>query len=86
MNFKNANEHKCNRKWTREQRKERSKIDYVITSQEYLETIKIMETVEEKQNGSYKIKLQIKQIKKTYSGHNAVLINIDFISSKDAST
>ena len=51
MNFKNANEHKCNRKWTREQRKERSKIDYVITSQEYLETIKIMETVEEKQNG-----------------------------------
>ena len=52
-------------KWTPEQRKERSKIDYVITSQEYLETIKIMETVEEKQNGSYKIKRQIKQIKKT---------------------
>ena len=47
--------------------------------------IKIMETVEEKQNGSYKIKRQNKQIKKTYSGHNAVLINIDFISPKDAS-
>ena len=73
-------------KWTPEQRKERSKIDYVITSQEYLETIKIMETFEEKQNGSYKIKRQIKQIKKTNSGHNAVLINIDFISPKDAST
>ena len=86
MNIKNANEQKCNRKWTPEQRKERSKIDYVITSQEYLETIKIMETVEEKQNGSYKIKRQIKQIKKTNSGHNAVLINIDFISPKDAST
>ena len=52
---------------------------------EYLEMIKIMETVEEKQNGSYKIKRQNKQIKKTYSGHNAVLINIDFISPKDAS-
>ena len=31
MNIKNANEHKFNRKWTREQGEERSKIDYVIT-------------------------------------------------------
>ena len=33
----------------------------------------------------YKIECQNKQIKKTYSDHNAILINIDFISPKDAS-
>ena len=31
----NANENKCKGKWTREKEEERSRIDYVITSQEY---------------------------------------------------
>ena len=35
----NANENKSKGKWTREQREERSIIDYVITCQEYIETI-----------------------------------------------
>ena len=35
--------YKCKRKWTREQGEEISIIDYVITSQEYMETIKSME-------------------------------------------
>ena len=47
-----------------EQREERSIIDYVITSQEYMETIKRMEIDEEKQCGLDKIECQNKRIKK----------------------
>ena len=39
--------------------------DYVISSQEYMETIKTMETDEEKQCGLYKIEHQNKQLNKT---------------------
>ena len=88
LNIINANEHKCKGKWTREQGEERSVIDYVITSQEYMDTIKSMEIDEEKQYGLYKIECQNKQIKKTYFDHNAIdaiVINIDFISPKDVS-
>ena len=49
LNIINANEHKCKRKWTREQGVKRSIIDYVITSQEHMDTIKSMEIDEEKQ-------------------------------------
>ena len=45
---------------------ERSITDYVITSQEYMETIRSIENDEEKQYGLYKIESQNKQIKKTY--------------------
>ena len=45
---------------------ERSITDYVITSQEYMETIRSIENDEEKQYGLYKIERQNKQIKKTY--------------------
>ena len=44
-----------------------------------------MEIDEEKQYRLYKIGCQNKRIKKTYSDHNAILVNIDFISSKDVS-
>ena len=37
----NENENKCKGKWTREQGEEKSIIDYVITSQEYMETMEI---------------------------------------------
>ena len=55
LNIINANEHKCKGKWTREQGEERSIIDYVITSQEYMDTIYNMEIDEEKQYTLYKI-------------------------------
>ena len=41
-----------------------------------------MEIDEEKQYGLYKIECQNKQIKKKYSDHNAIVINIDLISPK----
>ena len=49
----NVNESKYERKWTREQEEKRSIIDYVITSQEYMETIKTMVIDEEKQYELY---------------------------------
>ena len=85
LNIINANENKCRGKWTKEQGEGRSIIDYVITTHVYLKIIKTMEIDEEKQYGLYKIKRQNKQMKKTYSDHNAILINIDFISPKDVS-
>ena len=81
----NTNEHKCKGRWTREQGEARSIIDYVITSQENMGIIKNMEIDEEKQYRLYKIECQNKQIKKTCSDHNVILINIDFISPKNVS-
>ena len=85
LNIINANKHKRKGKWTREQGEERPIIYYVITSQEYMDTIKSMEIDEEKQYRLYKIERQNEQIKKTYSDHNAILINIDSVSPKDVS-
>ena len=82
LNIINANEIKCKGKWTRKQEEERSIIDYVIASQEYMENIKSMEIDEEKQYGLYKIEPSNKQMKKTYSDHNTILTNLDFIRPK----
>ena len=49
------------------QGEERSIIDCVVTSQEYMETIKNIEEDEEKQCGVCKKEQQNKQIKKTCS-------------------
>ena len=82
LNIINANEIKCKEKWTRKQGEERSIIDYIIASQEYMENIKRTEIDEEKQYGLYKIERSNKQMKKTYSDHNTILINLDFIRPK----
>ena len=63
LNVISANESKCKR----EQGEERSIIDCVVTSQEYMETIRNMEEDEEKQCGVRKKEQQNKQIKKTCS-------------------
>ena len=47
-----------------------------------METIKSMEIDEENQYGLYKIEGQDEQTNKTYSNHNAILINLDFIVLK----
>ena len=72
-------------KRTKEHGEERSIPDYVITSQEYMETIESIENDEEKQYGLYKIERQNKQIKKTYSDYNAIITNVDFIRPIDVS-
>ena len=85
LNITNANKIKGKGKSAREQGEKRSIIHYVITSQEYMETIKSTEIHQEKQYGLYKVERQNKQIKKTYSGRNAIRINLDFISPKEVS-
>ena len=50
-----------------------------------MEANKSIEIDEEKQYGLYKIERQNEQIKKTYSDHNAILINLDFISPEEGS-
>ena len=69
----------------REQEENESIIDYVITSQAYMETIKSMEIDEEIQYGLDKVECQNKQTKITYSDHSAILINIDFLSPIEVS-
>ena len=65
MNIVNANINKRKGKWTREQGKERSIIDYVTTSQSYMQIIKSTVTGEEKKRSN-------KQTKKIYSDHTAI--------------
>ena len=50
-----------------------------------MEANKSMEIDEEKQYGLYEIERQNEQIKKTYSDHNTILINLDFISPEEGS-
>ena len=50
-----------------------------------METIKSTQIHQEKQCGLHKVERQNKQIKKTYSDRNAILINLDFISPKEVS-
>ena len=85
LNIINANENKCKEKWPREQEEKESVIDYVITSQAYMETIKSMEIDEQKQYGLDKVECQNRQTKITYSDPNAILININFLSPIEVS-
>ena len=85
LNITNANKIKGKGKSAREQGEKKSIIHYVITGQEYMETIKSTEIDQEKQYGLYKVERQNKQIKKTYSDRNAILINLDLISPKEVS-
>ena len=62
-----ADENKYKGKWTGEQGEERSIIYYVVTRQEYMETIKSKKKDEQKQYEVYKTEPQNKQIKKTSS-------------------
>ena len=81
----NGESNKCEGLWTREQGEEKSVIDYVITTKKDLNTIKTMKIDEEKEFGIYKAEIQgIKQCGKIYSDHNAIMLNIDFISKMEA--
>ena len=81
----NGESNKCEGLWTREQGEEKSVIDYVITTKKDLNTIKTMKIDEEKEFGIYKVEIQgTKQCRKIYSDHNAIMLNIDFISKMEA--
>ena len=78
-----SNKYQCLR--TREQREEKSATDYVITTKRDLNAIKTMKIDEEKEFGIYKVEIQgTKQCRKKYSDHNAIMLNIDFLSKMEA--
>ena len=81
----NGESNKCEGLWTREQGEEKSIIDYVITTKRDLNTIKTMKIDEEKEFGIYKVEIQgTTECRKIYSDHNAIMLNIDFISKMEA--
>ena len=81
----NGESNKCEGLWTREQGEEKSIIDYVITTKRDLNTIKTMKIDEENEFGIYEVEIQgTTECRKIYSDHNAIMLNIDFISKMEA--
>ena len=77
MSLVNADKHRCKGLWTREQGKEKSIIDYVMTNTEHLNSIKEMIIDETKEYATYRLDQQNQDLKKTYSDHNIILLKID---------
>ena len=78
MRLVNADKYRYKGLWTKEQAKEKSVIDYVITNTEYLNNIKEMIIHETKEYVTYSLDQQNQNLKKTYSNHNVILLKIDF--------
>ena len=76
----NTVKEKCKGVWTRVQGEEKSIIDYVLTDASSANTVKEMKIDEEKQYGLHKLYKNIanNENRKIYSGHNSILINLDF--------
>ena len=81
----NGESNKCKDPWTIEQGEEKSVIDYVIATKRDLNTIKTMKIDEKEEFGIYKVERQgTKQCRKIYSDHNAIMLNVDFITKTEA--
>ena len=64
----------CKGLWTREQGKDKSVIDYVITDKKYFTTIKGIHIDQNKEYTTFKIeRKESGDIKKIYSDHNIIL-------------
>ena len=77
MSLVNADKHRCKGLWTREQGKEKSVIDYVMTNTEHLNSIKEMIIDETKEYATYRLDQQNQDLKKTYFDNNIILLKID---------
>ena len=73
----NADKSKCRGIWTREQGKEKSVIDYVITNSQQSETMKKMQIDEDEQYGLYRVEKQNGEESRVYSDHHAILVNMN---------
>ena len=73
------------RLWTREQGKEKSVIDYLITNKDNLQRIRKMIIDENKEFATYRTECQQDQVIKTYSDHNVILLEIDYITKLESS-
>ena len=85
LRIRNGESNKYKGLQTRGQGEEKSVIDYVITTKRDLNTIKTMKIDEEKEFEICKVERQgTKKSRKIYSDHNAIMLNIDFISKTEA--
>ena len=75
MSLVNADKHRCKGLWAREQGKEKSVIDYVITNTEYLNSIKEMIVDETKEYATCRLDQQNQDLKKI---NNQILLKFDF--------
>ena len=74
----------CKGLWTREQGKDKSAIDHVITNKENLQKIRKMIIDENKEYATYRTERQQDQVRKTYSDQNVILLEIDYITKLDS--
>ena len=66
------------KRWTREQGKEKSVIDYVMPNKEYSNSIKEMITDKAKEYTTYRLDQQNQDLKKKYSDHNVIILKTNF--------
>ena len=78
MSLVNAEKNRCKGLWIREQGREKSVIDYVMTNTEYLNSIKEIVIDETKEYATYRLDQQNQDLKKKYTDHNVILLKIDF--------
>ena len=75
----------CKGLWTREQGEENSVIDYVITNKETLQKRRKLIFDENKEYATYRTECQQDQVRKIYSDHNVILLEIDYIPKLESS-
>ena len=81
MELVNKEQEKCKGLWVREQGKEKSVIDYVITDKKYFTTIKGMYINQNKEYATFKVeRKESRDIKKIYSDHNVIILKVDFMA------
>ena len=81
MGILNEESEICKGLLSREQGKEKSVIDDVITNKENLQKIRKMIIDENKEYATYRTECQQDQVRKTYSDHNEILMEIDYIKN-----
>ena len=79
MKLVNEKEEICKGLWTREQGKDKSVIDFVITSKKCFTTITGMYIDQNQEYATFKIeRKESGDIKKIYSDHNVIILKVDF--------
>ena len=81
MKIVNEEQEICKALWTREQGKDKSVIDYVITDKKYFTTVKGMCIDQNKEYATFKIqRKESGDIKKIYSGRNVIILKVNFMT------
>ena len=81
MKLVNEKEEICKGLWTREQGKDKSVIDFVITSKKCFTTITGMYIDQNQEYATFKIeRKESGDIKKIYSDHNVIILKEDFMT------